>query len=68
MNILFLENKFEKSKFKTLYRTSQSTMDSIYDSIPLMKIESSAKFRIPAKMPCIMTHDGTQIKRYNLLR
>lgn len=34
MNILLLENKFEKNKFKTLYRTSQSAMDSIYDSIP----------------------------------
>lgn len=68
MNILLLENKFKKSKSKTLYRTSQSAMDSIHDSVPLplMKIESSAKFRTPAKIPCMM-HDGIQIK-YNLLR
>lgn len=70
--ILLVENKFEKSKSKTLYRASQCAMDSIHNSIPLppVKIESSAKFPTPAKTPCIRMHDDTctQIKRHNLSR
>lgn len=72
MYILLRENKFGENESKTLYRASQCAMDSVHDSIslPSMKIESSVKFHILAKSPCVMTHGGkcTQIKRYNSLR